>query len=395
MKFNKVVFVRYFPLTKAIYTDLYFQELMQNNIQVEYLDITSLFYPETIATVPFEFAGTVKIASYKQLETYLKEQYNETILYISLMTFEWRVFRLFRLFTKFNLNLAVFARGVFPSSAEPDKKSKIVRVVKAINFERVAAFCANKITSLAKKGGFIKSYDYIFKAGEYGYWGLGIGSEIDVQKAKIVEVNTVDYDQFLLHKELPSLHEEEYIVFLDQYLPYHPDASFLKIKTVESELYFKEVNGFFDRLELVTGKKVIIAAHPKAERYKDFNPFNKRQIYFNQSNDLVREASFVLTHASTAVCFPICYKKKIVLLVSDYLNEVLPQFLIVAKSIVNACDVTIIAMDKENEIHIPELINLSKYNDFNYKYLTSIESENQLSKDIFIHFLKSEDKSTQ
>ncbi len=38
MKFNKVVYVRYFPLTKAIYKDLYFEELMQNNIQVECLD---------------------------------------------------------------------------------------------------------------------------------------------------------------------------------------------------------------------------------------------------------------------------------------------------------------------------------------------------------------------
>ncbi|RTY90312.1 hypothetical protein EKL32_21230 [Flavobacterium sp. GSN2] len=394
MKFNKVVFVRYFPLTKAIYTDLYFQELMQNNIQVEYLDITGLFYPDTIATVPFEFAGTVKIASYKQLETYLKEQYNETILYISLMTFEYRVFKLHRLFTKFNLNLGVFGRGAFPSVTS-DGKFTIVRILKIISLERIILFFSNRVTVLFKKWGYLKPYDYIFKAGEFGHWGFGMGSEIDVQKAKIIEVNTVDYDQFLLHKELPCLHEEEYIVFLDQYLPYHPDASFLKIKTVEPELYFKEVNGFFDRLELATGKKVIIAAHPKAERYKDFNPFNKRQIYFNQSHDLVREASLVLTHVSTAVCFPICYKKKIVLLVSDYLNEVLPQFLIVAKSIVNACDVTIIAMDKENEIHIPELINLSKYSEFKFKYLTSIESENQLSKDIFIHFLKSEDKSTQ
>jgi hypothetical protein len=367
---------------------------MKNNIQVEYLDVTDLFYPDRITTVPFDFGGTIKITSYKQLEVYFREQDNKKTLYVSIMTFEWRVFRLFRLFTKFNLNIGVFARGVFPSSPESNKKSKISRAVKVITFEKVVAFCANKISTLAKNKGFIKPYDYIFKAGEYGYWGLGIGSEIDFQKAKIIEVNTVDYDQFLVHKELQSVDDQDYIVFLDQYLPYHPDVSSFKIKTVEPEPYFKEVNGFFDRLELATGKKVIIAAHPKAERYKEFNPYNHRLIFFNQSNDLVKEASLVLTHASTAVCFPICYKKKLVLLVSDYLNGVLPQFLVVAQSLVNACGATLIEMDNEDEIHITE-IDSGKYSEFKYKYLTSKESENKLSKDIFISFLKSESKSLQ
>lgn len=388
MKFKKVVYVSYFPLTKRTYTNFYFEELLRNNIQVDYLDIKALFYPDRIKEESLNYEGTVKISSYKQLKDYLKEQNNSTTIYISIMTFEGRVFRLFRLFTKFNLNLGVFARGVFPSNAEPDKWSKFTKIIRAISFKRVTDFCANKITVLAKKLNVIKPYDYIFKAGEYGYFGLGIGNEIDYQKAKIIEVNTVDYDQFLIHRKLLPVNNEEYIVFLDQYLPFHPDASYFKIKTVDPEPYFKEVNGFFDRLELATGMKVIIAAHPKAERYKEFNPYNNRAIFFNQSNDLVKEASLVLTHASTAICFPICYNKKFVLLVSDYLNKVLPQFLVVAQSLANSCGSAIIAMDAAEKIHIPELINLNKYNDFKYKYLTSKKNEDQLSKDIFIHFLK-------
>ncbi|OAZ03103.1 hypothetical protein [Flavobacterium succinicans] len=394
MKFNKVVYLAYFPLTQRTYTNFYFEELLQNKIQVEYLDITHLFYPDKIKMDSLDYEVTVKITSYKHLKDYLKEQNKSTTLYISIMTFEWRVFRLFRILTKYNINLGVFGAGVFPNSSI-DNKSRVIRFLKAISFERVKSLFANKLILFCKKRGFIKTYDYIFMAGEYGYWGLGIGSEIDVQKAKIIRVNTVDYDQFILHKKLPPVNDEEYIVFLDQYLPYHPDASYFNIKTVEPEPYFKEVNGYFDRLELATGKKVIIAAHPKAERYKEFNPYNGRPIFFNHSNDLVKEASLVLTHASTAVCFPICYKKKIVLLVSDYLNEVLPQFLMVAKSIENACDATIVKMDNEEEIYITEIINTEKYSDFKYKYLTSKESENQLSKDIFMHFLKSEDKSPQ
>lgn len=390
MRFNKIVYVRYFPLTKAIYTDLYFEELLQNNINVEYIDLTSLFFPDKIVSDDFNFSGTIKINSYKELKDYLKNQNKADTLYISIMTFEGRVLRLFRLFTNLNLTLGVFARGVFPSSTETSNSSKIARILKVFNWQRLRDFFKNKIAILAKKLGFIKPYDYIFKAGEFGHWGLGLGSEIDCENAKIIEVNTVDYDRFLFHKELPSIRsEKQYIVFLDQYLPYHPDASYFNIRTVEPEHYFREVNEFFDRLELATGQKVVIAAHPKAEKYKEFNPFNEREIFINKSNDLVKDASMVLTHASTALCFPICYNKKLVLLMSDYMSEVLPHFLLGARSIVVSCGATLVAMDNQDDLCISEQIDLAKYNDFKYKYLTSAESENQLSKDIYVNFLKS------
>lgn len=389
MKFKKIVYIRYFPLNNAIYNDLYFQELLQNNISVDYLDLTFLFFPDKVTSEDFDFSGTIKINSYNELEDYLNNQNNQLTLYISIMTFEWSVVRLFRLFTKLNLIIGVFARGVFPTTTGQDSKAKIARIVRTFNLTRLKEFLGNKIIAFAKKMGYIKPYDYIFKAGEYGHWGLGIGSEIDCQRAEIVEINTVDYDRFLSHKGLPSKTEEEYIVFLDQYLPYHPDASYFKIKTVEPEPYFKEVNNFLDRIELLTGKKIYIAAHPKAELYKEFNPYNNRPLFFNQSNDLVKDAYLVLTHASTAVCFPICYRKRIILLVSDYFSEVLPHFLIIAKSIVRACGATLIAMDNEAEINIPEDVDLEKYNDFKYKYLTSHDSENQFSANIFINFINS------
>jgi hypothetical protein len=386
VKFNKVVFVSYFPLNERTYKNFYFEESIQNNVQVNYLDLTALFFPDKINPNDLHFNGTVKINSYKELKNYLKSQDNENTLYVSIMTFEWRILRLFRMLTKYAENFAVFGAGVFPNSTV-NNASRIIRFFKAMSFEKIKSYVTNKLIYFFKKSGFIKSYDFIFMAGDYGYWGLGIACDIDYGKAEIINVNTVDYDKFLLHKNLQSVNTEKFIVFLDQYLPYHPDASYFKIKTVEPEPYFKEMNAFFDRIELETGLQVVIAAHPKAELYKEINPYNSRALFFNQSNDLVKDAQFVLTHASTAISFPICYNKKLVLLVSDYLNEVLPQFFVVAKSIREACGATIIAMDRNDAILIEADINLEKYTDFKYKYLTSEKSENQLSQDIFVNFI--------
>ncbi len=387
MKYKKVVYVRYLPLTKAICDDLYFQELLDNNVQVDYLDVTSLFFKNKKAD-SYEFSNTIKVDSYAELEDYLKAQDIKNTLFISIMTFEWRVFKLYKIFTKLNLKLGVFARGVFPTGEDVSKRSKIERIFKAVNFQKLKLFLGNKLALYAKKAGFLKPYDYIFKAGEYGYWALGLGSEIDFNSAEIIEVNTVDYDRFLHHKNLPEVSESGYIVFLDQYLPYHPDVMYLNIQTVEPEPYYKEMNHFFDRIELLTGLKVIIAAHPKAEKYKDFNPYNNRAIFINQSDDLVRKASFVLTHASTAISFPICYKKKILLLMSNYLYKIFPENLPIANSLVNACDATLIMMDSEDDIIINQDMNVDLYQDFKYKYLTSKESEEKFSKDIFIDFMK-------
>jgi hypothetical protein len=388
MEYNKVVYVRYLPLTKAIYTDLYFKELLDNNIQVDYLDVTSIFFKDKKNADSYEFSNIIKVNSYNELEGYLKKQDIRNTLFISIMTFEWRVFKLYRIFTKFNLKLGVFARGVFPTGEDVSKRSKIERIFRAVNFQRLKLFLGNTLALQAKKMGFLKPYDYIFKAGKFGYWALGLGSEIDFDSAKTIEVNTVDYDRFLHHKKLPAVSESEYIVFLDQYLPYHPDVMYLNIQTVEPEPYYKEMNHFFDRIEIVTGQKVVIAAHPKAELYKEFNPYNNRAIFFNQSDDLVRKASVVLTHASTAISFPICYKKKIFLLMSDYLYKIFPEYQPTVSSIVGACGATLIMMDKEDEIIINQEINVDLYQDFKYKYLTSKESEQQFSKDIFIDFMK-------
>jgi len=391
MKFDKVVYIRYFPLTKAIYTDLYFEQLLENNVKVEYLDLTSLFFPAQNFNDSFQFNGNIKINNYKELKRYFKLQNNDRVLYISIMTLEWRVLKLFRLITKLNLTIGVFARGVFPK-AELSKTSRLIHYNRVINLKRIVSFLKNKTLRVFKIKGYIKNYDYVFKAGDFGYWGIGVGNDFDLNYANIIEVNTVDYDDFLREKDEENNNNNNQIVFLDQYLPYHPDVAFLKMKTVEPEKYYNELNSFFERLENQTGKNVVIAAHPKAEKYHQFNPFNGREIYFNKSNELVKGSFFVLTHDSTSVCYPICYKKRIVLLDSSYLLEVFPDMCLTISGIMNSAGATKINMDDTGCLVIPEKINLEIYNEYKFKYLTSKISEKTISEIIFLNFILGNNK---
>ena len=217
MRFNKIVFFSYLPLTERTFTNFYFEESIQNDVQVIYLDLSLLFFPDLINSNNFHFDGTIKISSYKGLKNYLKNQDKKDTLFISIITFEWRVLRLFRMLTKYAFNLAVFGAGVFPNSIE-NKASRIIRFVKVFDLNKIKTYFTNKFIYLLKKSGIIKSYDYIFMAGNYGYWGLGIGCNIDYRKAKIINVNTVDYDRFLQNKSVPSVQKDKYMVIVYYHL---------------------------------------------------------------------------------------------------------------------------------------------------------------------------------
>ena len=88
-------------------------------------------------------------------------------------------------------------------------------------------------------------------------------------------INYFDYDDFLSTKFSQRIIPEKYCVFHDEYLPHHPDFSMLGINTVDEKLYYKDLNIFFNLIEETYKVKVVIAAHPKAEKYKSFNLFNK------------------------------------------------------------------------------------------------------------------------
>lgn len=384
MKFDKIVYFGYFPLTKVVYQDYYFDTLLRNNILVEYLDVTTLFFKAEKLN-EYEYENTIKICSYNELNDYLLKQDNSRTLYVSFIGYEWRVVKLFRIFTKHNLNTGVFGRGVFPDIYD-STVTKYIFNIQNLGFNRLSKMVKNRLARFFKIVGYIKTYDYIFRAGTYGHIAFGYGNDIDILKAKIIDVNTIDYDKFLIEKQKKEKCKDDYVVFLDQYFPYHPDTVFFNIKTVEPTRYYRELNDFFDRFEKNTCLKIIVAAHPKAVLYNTENPFNGRKIVFYKANETVKDAAIVLTHNSTAICFPVCYKKKLILLTSKYLEETFLDYKLSLNAIKNASGCSVICMDSE-EIDVPFGIDEKLYMEYRYKYLTSEISEFKLSEDIFLDFI--------
>ncbi|HWV71405.1 MAG TPA: hypothetical protein VN040_06820 [Pseudosphingobacterium sp.] len=131
---------------------------------------------------------------------------------------------------------------------------------------------------------------------------------------KVISINHFDLEHFRNSTVELAQTKDKYLLFIDIYLPYHPDVQRLGCQSVNPESYFASLNKLFSQLEQATGLKVVVAAHPKA-RYQ--NEFGDRLCISGQTSSLVRNAELVLTHHSTALNFAVLAKKKICLLSSS------------------------------------------------------------------------------
>lgn len=159
----------------------------------------------------------------------------------------------------------------------------------------------------------ISKYDVTFTAGL-------IGEEYHAKDSRrLVPIHHFDVDQTILVG--PSLHvpTERIAVFLDDFLPLHPDFALNGRSSVSPELYYTQLRRFFAAAEEQWDVRFVIAAHPRSS-YSD-NPFGGREIVRARTAELVRDAVVVAAHGSTSVAFAIIYAKPICLLHSPEIAE--------------------------------------------------------------------------
>ena len=372
-----------------MYNDFYFNEVESIGLKVEYWDVSSLFF-KTIPGVEDSsyLTKTIKFNTYKEIEEQLKSETSlDKCLFISIMSFDQLIIKLYKLLTKYNCNLGVFGRNVLPFGANANMN--ILDYLKKINIKRIFNFINFKLLLKYLKNGKIKKYDYVFLAGNYGWRGIGRINQTDINNSIKININSDDYDVCtMLSNKIESTNK--YILFLDEYLPLHPDTILLGIKTIKPNDYYPELNKYFDFIEKKYGLPIIIAAHPKALEYHNKNYFNGRQVLLNQTAALTKDALFVIAHDSTSVNYPIYFNKKIHFITS---KNIMNEIAVVHWNTLNfakylGCNYQY--FDNCNDIfNIVEELPIRNYEQFKLDFHTSPETENKKTVDIFLNFLRS------
>lgn len=378
--FSTIVYLSIIPLSEKISKDFYIDALINSGFKVEFWDISEI-YSETVINTNHDYHKRFKNKSDIKKHFSLYANYKDTLFLINI-AYTYQFIFIYRLLKKFNCSTALFARGMIPTGGGNNSDTKVL--IKILNPFRLLRNVKIVYSLLIKKYNLTKRIDFIFQAGTEGAKVLGLGYNEDFKTAKkIIQINYFDYDNYL---ESNCKNEtSKTIVFLDEYLPFHPDFDLLKMEKVKASVYFKEINNFFNLIEEKTSCKVIIAAHPKANY--DVNPFNKREIYYGKTLELVKKSELVIAHASTSISMAVCGKKKIELLDSNLFKINNGHISNILKAFSNSLNLRVINMSDKKYDFSNSKIDEYKYKQYLNTYLTSNESKDKLTKNIFIEFL--------
>lgn len=373
-------------VTNRLCEDFFIKRLLAEHFDVMFYDLTDIYHKGLKGT-DSGFRFVKKFDSLNEFEAHLKTEDIRNTLYIPYFIYEFKVVNVYRLLTRYNCPLGFMGRGMLPA---PNLERKMYQVVLSkltslfdIAFVRRAIGQISAAT--VRKMGYIKKVDYMFNAGRVDHMAANL------DHSHIVPFNSNDYSRFLKNKsDSKKIITTPYAVFIDEYLPYHPDVQMLGIKSVNAERYYKSMNDFFSKFEQEVGLQVVIAAHPKSNY--DENPYGQRLLFKNVTESLIRDSNLVIDHFSTAISYAILNYKPLLVVCNKEIERVFPDLVRYATHVSAILDVPMLHIDDyKTGDRIPEpVVNVKCYDMYKYDYLTLPGAEGELDEDLFVAFLKSD-----
>lgn len=367
---KKLVIVGYNPLSQKTNVILGVDKLV-NYTQVEYWDVSPI-----IGNQGYPIRAEVPSVKNKELHTIKDfednvDRLDENTLVIFNMYVKSDTYVFYKLVSKTKCIIADIETGVLPTfSMSSLRKSFATRIACFFMDSHKFVKIVNRINGyfFSKKRKRLRPFDYCFYSGsKVSFCDCLIANSIKVP------INSFDY-QIAKDSNRIKVVDGKYILFIDEYMPYHPDFEMLGMDTIDADTYFREINSYFDLIEERYGIPVVISAHPRAEKYLNHNFYNGRDVFWGKTNVLSYYASFIITHYSTAISFPIIYKKPILFVYTDDMMRIVPSCpIIFSMANLLSCNYVNISRDKDTNVKI---VDEQKYADYLYSYITNPQSMN-------------------
>ena len=134
---------------------------------------------------------------------------------------------------------------------------------------------------------------------------------------KIIYTHNNEYDkQIFINKSNVS---KNHILFVDQYLPYHPELITEKINAYQ---YYNKINTFLLKISLQLKTPAVVSVHPIGDITK-IEPYFSRNIALkrNETPKLINSAKLIIGHSSTALIQAIVLGKPFILITSNHIKN--------------------------------------------------------------------------
>ncbi len=231
-------------------------------------------------------------------------------LIVCIINFAYETCSLYRIISKCDVRYCLISYNYISFDMKPNRN--IFKRLASVSFQKLRGYLFLKIP-------------YKFLCVSPAAIVLMLGGKLDLaglpvdSATRIVRSHYFDYDIYLKELQKPVEGKERIAVFLDNFIPFHPDwGSAGNLDPVE---YYALLCKFFDLLEKKYGVRIVIAAHPRStyEELPDY--FNGRAVIKDRTVELVRHSEFVVVHHSASISFAVLFSKPLVFITTDKLHQ--------------------------------------------------------------------------
>ncbi|MFH1310719.1 MAG: hypothetical protein ABIH85_08615 [Candidatus Omnitrophota bacterium] len=312
------------PFNRRDYKRFGVETLKKNGFRVEIWDLSrilrSRFYADV--TVPEIYKCDELTAFYEKKEVFRRiSELGVSDFVINLGSYGINSFWVYRALTKANVQYAVQMSGMLPVLGPTETVSagywKKLKKIFPPSFRYISNVFFSRMPS---KWLGIKPAKFILAGGEKCFV---YHFPVDRKKnTETIWVHAMDYDLYLAeYNRSFSEPEESIAVFLDEYLPLHPDRLYDGVKNLLSpEEYYVMLDRFFKRVEDKLKLEVVIAASPRSKYENNPNYFGERKCIKGKTPELVRKSKLVLAHDSSSLTFANLFHKPVMFLTSRRLS---------------------------------------------------------------------------
>ena len=319
-KNKKLVFLFITPFLDAFINKYCLWELIELEYRVVIIDLSKIlenkYYNSTSARVAkdtrFEI---IQIGHMKQLEKFIKKNVLSSFFF-PMFEYIYSARKVFKLLTEYDCNYIYVNTLVSPLFYSQGDNKGIKLTKERLMFSHVRAAIFHRITRKIVSHKEAMAIFFCGKNGEEFYFAEGACGK-DTRRHYLY---AFDYENLIQAKSVNDS-QGSYYVFIDQYIPFHPDNTVHKNIHIDPDTYYKEVGEMLDCLSETTGAKVMIASHPQAN-YEDKEYFRNYEILYGKTAELVKNARFICTHFSTAAIYAVMLDKPLILLNPPCLHSI-------------------------------------------------------------------------
>jgi len=209
---------------------------------------------------------------------------------------------------------------------------------------------------------------------------------------EIVWTSAHDYGVYIDElSEKENLIKGKYVVFLDEYWPYHEDWVLIGKQLITPEKYYPKMCELFDYVEASLGCKVIIAAHPRSKYEDKPGIYGERTIIKGKTVKLVKNAQLVIAHDSLSLNFANLFEKPVLFTKFDFDpyfdGEVVPD------AMAEAFGKKAISLDLEDtisniNISVEMLVNIKAYTTYRNNFIVTKQGMGRKNWEIVSNYLQ-------